>query len=84
MLTRGASSISIVSIFAYGAFLASRGQTSVGEIVSFVGFATLLIGRLDQLTGFLMGLFSRAPMLVQFFAILASAPTWWSARTRSR
>ncbi|WP_416356091.1 glucan ABC transporter ATP-binding protein/ permease [Aureimonas phyllosphaerae] len=70
VLTRGASSISIVSIFAYGAFLASRGQTSVGEIVSFVGFATLLIGRLDQLTGFLMGLFSRAPMLVQFFAVL--------------
>ncbi|WP_061929415.1 glucan ABC transporter ATP-binding protein/ permease [Aureimonas sp. AU22] len=70
VLTRGASSISIVSIFAYGAWLASRGQSTVGEIVSFVGFATLLIGRLDQLTGFLMGLFSRAPMLVQFFAIL--------------
>ncbi|KTR05067.1 cyclic beta-1,2-glucan ABC transporter [Aureimonas ureilytica] len=70
VLTRGASSISIVSIFAYGAFLASRGQASVGEIVSFVGFATLLIGRLDQFTGFLMGLFGRAPMLVQFFAVL--------------
>ncbi|KTQ94060.1 cyclic beta-1,2-glucan ABC transporter [Aureimonas ureilytica] len=70
VLTRGASSTSIVSIFAYGAFLSSRGQASVGEIVSFVGFATLLIGRLDQFTGFLMGLFGRAPMLVQFFAVL--------------
>ncbi|WP_244631244.1 glucan export ABC transporter ATP-binding protein [Aureimonas sp. ME7] len=70
VLTRGASSISIVSIFAYGSWLASHGQSSVGEIVSFVGFATLLIGRLDQLTGFLMSLFTRAPMLVQFFGVL--------------
>ena len=32
--------------------LARRGEVTVGEIVSFIGFANLLIGRLDQVTGF--------------------------------
>lgn len=70
VLTRGASSISIVVIFAVGAILVSRGQASVGDIVAFVGFATLLIGRLDQFTGYVMNMFMRVPSLAQFFDVL--------------
>lgn len=70
VLTRGASSFSIVAIFAIGTWLAGRGQASVGDIVAFVGFATLLIGRLDQFTNYVMGLFQRAPALAQFFEVL--------------
>jgi glucan exporter ATP-binding protein len=70
VLTRGASSVSIVSIFAIGTMLARAGQADVGEIVSFVGFATLLIGRLDQFTSFVMSMFQRMPSLGQFFAVL--------------
>lgn len=74
VLTRGASSIAIVAIFAYGAALASMGEATIGDIVAFIGFTTLLIGRLDQTTNFLMGLFMKAPTLVQFFSILDERP----------
>jgi glucan exporter ATP-binding protein len=70
VLTRGASSISIVAIFAIGTMLVRDGTANVGQIVSFVGFATLLIGRLDQFTSFVMGQFQRLPALAQFFAVL--------------
>lgn len=70
VLTRAASSLSIVAIFAFGAYLRSTEGTSVGEIVSFVGFANMLIGRLDQITHFIMSLFYRAPQLVQFFEVM--------------
>jgi glucan exporter ATP-binding protein len=74
VLTRGASSIAIVAIFAYGALLSSQGQASIGDIVAFIGFTTLLIGRMDQTTSFLMGLFMKAPTLIQFFSILDERP----------
>ena len=38
----------------------SRGEITVGEIVSFVGFAGLLIGKLDQLSGFVVRIFQSA------------------------
>jgi ATP-binding cassette subfamily B protein len=70
VLTRAASSLSIVAIFAFGAYLREQDGTSVGEIVSFVGFANMLIGRLDQITNFLMSLFYRGPQLIQFFEVM--------------
>jgi glucan exporter ATP-binding protein len=70
VLTRGASSISIVAIFAIGTVLVRNGLANVGEIVSFIGFATLLISRLDQFTSYAMGIFQRAPALRQFFDVL--------------
>jgi glucan exporter ATP-binding protein len=74
VLTRGASSLAIVTIFAYGAHLSARGNASIGEIVAFIGFATLLIARLDQITSFATALFLRAPLLAQFFAVLDERP----------
>ncbi|BCJ91702.1 beta-(1--_2)glucan export ATP-binding/permease protein NdvA [Terrihabitans soli] len=70
VLTRAASSLSIVAIFAFGAYLRQTDGTSVGEIVSFVGFANMLIGRLDQITNFAMSLFYRGPQLIQFFEVM--------------
>jgi len=74
VLTRASSSLSIVAIFAVGAALRSSGTVTVGEIVSFVGFAGMLIGRLDQMTGFVMNMFFRGPQLVQFFDIMEEEP----------
>jgi ATP-binding cassette subfamily B protein len=70
ILTKAASTLTIVAIFALGAWLHGRGETTVGEIVSFVGFATLLIGRLDQMTSFVTRLFFDAPAMRQFFEVL--------------
>ena len=49
VLTRVAATITVVAIYAVGAVLAARGEITVGEIVAFVGFAGLLIGKLDLL-----------------------------------
>ena len=50
--------------------LVQRGQITVGEIVAFVGFAGLLIGKLDLLSGFAVRIFQYAPTLRSFFDLL--------------
>jgi ATP-binding cassette subfamily B protein len=67
---RAASTLTIVAIFLLGAALHSRGEVSVGSIVTFSGFALNLIGRLDQLAGFISGVFFQTPALKDFFAVL--------------
>jgi ATP-binding cassette subfamily B protein len=74
ILTRASATIVMVVIFAVGAVLVQRGQITVGEIVSFSGFAGLLIGRLDQLTGFFGRFFVQAPTVDAFFDLLATDP----------
>ncbi len=70
VLTRAAATITMVAVFAVGAVLASRGEITVGAIVSFVGFATLLIGKLDQLSGFVVRTYQAAPTLRSYFELL--------------
>lgn len=67
---RAASTLTIVAIFALGAALNTGGEVTVGQIVTFVGFATMLIGRLEQFAGFISGLFFQIPSLRDFFAVL--------------
>ena len=57
---------------AAGAVLARRGEITVGEIVSFMGFATMLIGRMDQASGFVSRIFFQMPSLGDFFRVLDS------------
>ncbi|MEO8315628.1 MAG: glucan ABC transporter ATP-binding protein/ permease [Pseudomonadota bacterium] len=68
--TRAASTLTVVAIFALGAHLNSTGEVSVGQIVTFVGFSLMLIGRLEQLAGFISSLFQQTPSLRDFFGIL--------------
>lgn len=70
ILTRAASTIAMVTIFALGAVLVSRAAASVGEIVSFVAFANLLITRLDVIGAALGRIFVQAPTLAAFFELL--------------
>ena len=60
----------MVAVLATGAVLAGRGELTVGEIVSFVAFAGLLIGKLDQMTGFVTAIHRRAPLLKGYFALV--------------
>ena len=72
--TRAASTLTILSIFSLGVWLHFAGRASVGEIVTFVNFATMLIARLEQVVGFVNALFMQAPKLVDFFGVLDTAP----------
>ena len=70
VLTRTAATITMVAVFAIGAILAQRGEVSVGQIVAFVGFANLLISKLDMLSGFVGRISLQAPTLANFFDLL--------------
>lgn len=70
VLSGAASTMTIIAIFALGAWLNLKGEASVGSIVTFMGFATHLIGRLDQVVGFVNSLFMQAPSLAMFFDVL--------------
>ncbi|MGI9479978.1 MAG: glucan ABC transporter ATP-binding protein/ permease [Hyphomicrobiaceae bacterium] len=70
VLNRATATITMICVFALGAYLLAQGRLTVGEIVSFVGFATLLIGKLDQLSGFVTRLFMQAPTLATFYDLL--------------
>jgi glucan exporter ATP-binding protein len=70
VLTRTAATVTVVAIYAVGALLVSEGKITVGEIVAFVGFAGLLIGKLDLLSGFAVRIFQYAPTLRSLFDLL--------------
>ncbi|MFC7552888.1 ATP-binding cassette domain-containing protein [Pseudoroseomonas wenyumeiae] len=70
VMTRSASTLCVMAIFAMGAWLNGQGLASVGEIVSFMGFALLLIGRLEGLVGFVARLVLQKPALEEMFAVI--------------
>jgi len=67
---RAASTLTVIGLFALGVRLHAQGEISVGAIVSFVGFALMMIGRMEQLAGFISDMFFQAPALANFFEIL--------------
>jgi len=75
VVTSAASTITVITIFMIGTILHLRGAASIGAIVSFMGFATLLIGRLTGAMGFCSRLFMQMPTLIDFFAILDAETT---------
>lgn len=69
---QAASTLTVVLIFALGVYLNSRDEISVGGIVSFVGFAMFMMGRLEQLARFVSDLSGQARSLERFFTVLDS------------
>jgi ATP-binding cassette subfamily B protein len=74
VITKASTTITILAIFAVGIALHNGGGISVGEIVMFVSFATILIQKLEQVVSFINNLFMEAPRLVEFFTVLDAVP----------
>ncbi len=70
VLTRAASTITVILIFVLGTWLYTQGEATVGQIVSFMGFAAMLISRMDQASGFVSRIFFQMPALADFFHII--------------
>jgi glucan exporter ATP-binding protein len=70
VMTRASSTLAVITIVIVGTWLHVNGMASVGEIVSFMGFAMLLIGRLETAASFVSSLFFKLPALEDFFRIL--------------
>ncbi|NWG26027.1 MAG: glucan ABC transporter ATP-binding protein/ permease [Pseudorhodoplanes sp.] len=73
--TRASTTLTLLAIFLVGTYLMFQGLATLGEIVMFMGFATMLVGKLDQAVGFVNKLFMDAPRLQEFFDVLDTAPT---------
>jgi glucan exporter ATP-binding protein len=72
--TRASATLSILVIFCLGTWLHFQGLASVGEIVTFINFATMLVARLEQLVGFANVLLMQVPKLADFFAVIDLPP----------
>ena len=74
VITRASTTITVLAIFTVGIVLHEQGLTTVGEIVMFVSFATMLIQKLEQVVGFINNVFMEAPRLQEFFDVLDAVP----------
>ena len=75
VLTRASTTLTILAIIIVGAILHFRGLASLGEIVTFMGFATMLIQRLQDVVSFTNRIFTETPRLQEFFDVLDTVPT---------
>ena len=74
VLTRASATLTVTAVFLVGTWLHLNGLASIGEIVSFMAIATMLIGRLEQAVSFVNQLFMQAPKMAEFFEILDTTP----------
>jgi ATP-binding cassette, subfamily B, beta-glucan exporter len=75
VLTRASTTITMLAILIVGIVLYVNGQTTVGEIVMFMSFATMLIGKLEQVVHFSNHLVMEGPRLQEFFDVLDTIPS---------
>lgn len=68
-LNRTASTLSMMIILIIGTVLVKNGELRVGDVIAFIGFANLLIGRLDQMRAFATQIFEARAKLVDFFKL---------------
>jgi ATP-binding cassette subfamily B protein len=74
VMTRASTTITILAIFVVGIVLHAQGLATIGEMVMFVNFATMLINKLEQIVGFINSIFMEAPRLQQFYDVLDATP----------
>jgi ATP-binding cassette subfamily B protein len=71
---RAAATLTLLGIFLLGIWLHLQNLATIGEIVTFMNFATMLIARLEQVVAFFNSLFLQAPKLQEFFEVIDTVP----------
>ncbi len=71
---RTSATVTILSIFIVGAYLFTQGLATIGEIVTFMSFAGMLIGKLESTVTFANWLFMLTPKLREFFDVTDARP----------
>ena len=74
VLTRTATTLTVLSIIIVGTILHINGKASIGEMVTFMNFAGLIITRLEQVVAFVNKIGSEAPRLREFFQVWDTVP----------
>ena len=73
--TRASATLSLLTIFVIGVWLHFHNLATIGVIVTFMNFATMLVARLEQVVGFVNFLFMQAPKIGDFFEVMDTAPS---------
>jgi len=71
---RAASTLTLLTIFIVGVWLHQQNLATIGQLVTFMALATMLIGKLVEIVNFINGLFLQAPKLAEFFNVLDTSP----------
>jgi ATP-binding cassette, subfamily B, beta-glucan exporter len=74
VITRTSTTLTMLAILVLGVWFYLNDLTTVGEIVMFMSFATLLIGRLEQAVNFANRMVMDAPRVAEFFDVLDTEP----------
>ena len=74
VVTRSSTTLTLLAILILGVWFYLRELTTVGEIVMFMSFATLLIGKLEQAVHFANRMVMDAPRIAEFFEVLDTEP----------
>jgi glucan exporter ATP-binding protein len=74
ILTRTSTTLTVLSIIIVGTLLHINGQATIGEMVTFMNFAGLIIIRLEQSVSFINRVMSEAPRLREFFQVWDTVP----------
>ncbi len=71
---RAAATVTLLLIFVFGTTLYLQGLGTIGQIVMFMTFASMLVGRLEQLANLFNALFLQAQRIRDYFAVLDTVP----------
>ena len=74
VLTRTSTTLTVLAIIIVGTLLQINGQATIGEMVTFMNFAGLIIARLEGAVGFISRVMSEAPRLREFFEVCDTVP----------
>jgi len=74
VFTRASTTLTLLSIILLGSWLFERGLITIGEIVTFMAFAGMVITRLEQAVGFMNRMAVDAAKLREFFSVLDAVP----------
>ncbi|HXZ09295.1 MAG TPA: glucan ABC transporter ATP-binding protein/ permease, partial [Paraburkholderia sp.] len=75
VLTRAATTLTLLLIFVVGIWLHLHDAASIGDIVMFMNFAGILIAQLEKTVRFANRLAQEAPRLRDFFLVLDTEPS---------
>jgi ATP-binding cassette, subfamily B, beta-glucan exporter len=73
--TRAAATLTVSAILVVGAWLVLHHQLTLGELVTFISLATMLISRLDATVTFVSSVFQESPKIREFFEVIDTQPT---------
>jgi glucan exporter ATP-binding protein len=74
VITRASTTITMLAILVVGIYLYLHGLTTVGEIVMFMSYATMLISKLEAVVHFFNTMVMDAPRLNEYFEVLDTVP----------